>query len=202
MGDSEKKFIRSVKIRIDDAVPGMLLAEDIKNNAGGVVVAADSLLTKDSIRLLKKLDIFSIYIEKLETPKEANCLRGKTAIVFDCSLYFRHMFSKMLYKLGMFVVDDVESAKDFAASALRHKPDFLVVDINPSKDNEGLDVIKKLRGKLAGSKFLAVSADRNKQIVVDSIKAGADDFILKPVKWGDFKPRLHKLFEDKNQKKS
>jgi len=199
MENKGKKFIRSVKIGIDAAVPGMLLAEDIRNRAGGIVVAAESLLNRAAIDRIREMGLRSIYIETHAVPKEFDRLKGKNAIVLDDSLFIRHMFSKMLYRMGMFVIEELESPGECVEAALRYKPDLLVIDTCLPQGVSGIDVIKKLRPKLPQTKILCISAEKNKDTIVRAIKAGADDFMVKPIKWNDLKPRMQKLFAPKEE---
>jgi len=46
------------------------------------------------------------------------------------------------------------------------------------------------------TKILAVSTDKEKAVIIEAFRAGANDFIVKPIKWDILKPRLLKLFSD------
>lgn len=188
----KKKFVQSARIDAKNAVPGMVLAEEIKNEAGGVILAADSTLSRQNIELITGMGIDKIYIEKVEVRKEHNPLRGRKAVVIEDALFFRHMFAKMLYRMGIFVADDVESAEEGILSAKKYSPDLLVVDIHlPGKS--GIDVIKNVRRNLPGVRFLAVSSDKSRENIIEVVKAGADDFLMKPIKWEIFSSRVMKL---------
>ncbi|MFA6448313.1 MAG: response regulator [bacterium] len=188
-----KQFVRSAKMKIDKVVAGMALAEEVRSISGAIIIAADTILSQDQIDRLVELGITSVFIETCDIPKELDPLRKKTVIVVDDSLFFRHMFAKMLYRMGMLVCGELKSGEEAINSALIYKPDLLVVDIHlPGID--GRDVIKKLRPRLPNTKFLAVSSHKDRDTIIESLKSGAHDFIAKPIQWDTLKPRLLKLF--------
>jgi len=44
------------------------------------------------------------------------------------------------------------------------------------------------------TKILAVSTDKEKAVIIEAFRAGANDFIVKPIKWDILKPRIINLF--------
>ncbi len=189
---NEKKFVQSARIKLENVVPGMALAEEIKNAAGGIVLAAGATLSRNDIEIISRMGVDKVYIEKVEVQKEHNALRGKKAVVIEDALFFRHMFAKMLYRMGIFVADDVETAEEGIVSAKKYSPDLLVVDVHlPGKS--GIEVIKQVRKKLPCVKFLAVSSDKSRDNIINVVKAGADEFLLKPIRWEVFSARVMSL---------
>jgi len=170
----------------------MLLAEDAKTDAGGIVLKADCILLRDNIEKIKEQGISGLYIIHKEVRKEYKPLRGKTAVVVDDSLYIRHMLAKVLYYMGVFVCGDAETGELGLGLANKFKPDLLIMDIHLPGMN-GIETIKKIKAKLPGTKFLAISSDKNKQTIVDSIRAGAGDFMVKPLKWDQLESRIANL---------
>ena len=191
--DIESKIVRSEKVSIENTVAGMVLADDVKNEAGGVVLAADSILTKTHLARLRKQGVMTLYIQRWSPPKEFNALRGKTAIVIDDSLFFRHMFGKLMYRMGMFVCEEAETGEQGLVFAKRYKPDLVVVDIH-LPGMSGIRAIRKLRKAVPHARVLAVSVDKNRQTVVDALRAGAHHFLGKPINWDSLKPQILNLF--------
>ena len=194
MENTARKFIRSKKILVENVEPGMTLAEDIKTAAGGVILPADSILSMTNIERLKEFDIFSIYVEEETVLRESDAMRGKRAVVIDDALFFRHMFSKMLYKMGIFVMEEVETAEEGVCHARKYRPDLVIVDIH-LPGMTGIEAIRDIKSKCSVSKCVAVSTDKDRKTVVDALRAGADDFLVKPVMWDRLKPRICKLFD-------
>ena len=86
-----------------------------------------------------------------------------------------------------------------------NKPDAIVSDLNMPQMS-GLDLIQRAR-KIEGLEhipILILSAESDKEQVIASLKAGADDYMIKPVKGHDLAQRLETLMarevvEDKAQ---
>ncbi len=194
-GAEKKPYVKSVRSRIEDIVPGMAVAEDIKNTAGGIIVAADTFLTRAHIDKLRDCGIDRLYIQTCDMNKEFDPLRNKRAVVVDDSLFFRHMFSKMLYRMGMFVCGEAPTAEDGLEAVSVYSPELVVMDIHLPK-MDGRLAIKHIHKKMPQTKILAVSTDTEKATIIETFRAGANDYMVKPIKWDILKPRLLKLFSD------
>lgn len=193
----ENKVVRSVKVSLDKAVPGMTLAEDMRNPGGSVMLPADTVLKREHIRNLADSGVESIRIVAYSPPKEFHPLRGKTAVVIDDSPFIRHMFAKLLYRMGVFVAEEAESAEQGIAAARKYKPHLVIMDIFlPGMD--GLTAITKLKPLLPDTKFLVVSTHNKKEYIIKAIKSGAHSFMAKPIHWENLKPRVMELIGDKS----
>jgi len=191
--NGERKYIQSIRIEISEAVPGMVLAEAIQNNAGGTVISGDSILSKKSILRLKESGISHIYIEKAPIDRQFDLLHGKRAIIVEDSLFFRHMFAKTLYNMGIFVCEELENAEDILSCSRRYKPYLVLMDIH-LPGISGIEAISKLHAIMPETKIIAASTDHDKTTIINALKVGAVDFILKPVRWDLLKPRIMKQF--------
>ena len=61
------------------------------------------------------------------------------------------------------------------------KPDLVIMDITmPNMD--GLEALKAIRGNDPNAKVVMCSAMGQEAMVIDAIKSGAKDFIVKPFK--------------------
>lgn len=58
-------------------------------------------------------------------------------------------------------------------------PDFVTLDITMPRTN-GLDALKRLMERDANARVVIVSAVGQKRIVIEALKMGAVDFIIKP----------------------
>ena len=74
--------------------------------------------------------------------------------------------------------EDGAKAVDLYAA---EKPDLVFMDITmPNKD--GLETLKEIKGMDPGATIVMCSAMGQETMVMDSIKSGAKDFIVKPFK--------------------
>ncbi len=197
MQDIEKKIVRAERVRIEDAELGMIVSEDIKNDTGGIIVASDSPLRSGHIEKLKQFGITSILVKKESASLGYGIFHGMKVVIADDTLFYRHMFAKMLYRVGMHVCEEVEKGNDCIRAALRHKPQLVVVELD-LPDMSGANVISKLKKKLPKTKFIVVSTNRDRQSIRTAMLSGANDYLIKPVKWDLLKPHLFKLFNTIN----
>ena len=197
---TEKKFVRAEIVKIDDAQPGMVLAEDIRGDGGGVILTADTVLSGDHISRLQEFGVYRIFVEKQQSGRSAdNPLCDKRAVVVSSSLFFRHMFGKQLYRHGLFVCDELEDASDGMRCARHYKPDLIILDLdNPENPNPvaGLAMLNNIHRKYPSIKLIAVSASKNTELIVATVRAGANGYMAKPIKWELLQERLVKAFED------
>ena len=103
-------------------------------------------------------------------------------IVVDDALFMRRMLSDILTKEGHEVVGEAENAKEAITLYKRLKPDLVTMDmIMPEVEGENaLKAVKEILTFDKAAKVLMVSAMGQKQLVVDALRAGAKDFIVKP----------------------
>ncbi|MES2568067.1 MAG: response regulator [Bacteroidota bacterium] len=75
-------------------------------------------------------------------------------------------------------------------------PDYIFLDVNMPKMNgiECLKVLKKI-DRLKNTKILMYSTTSEKDIVSESLRIGADEFIMKPAKTKDLKEKLSLIFK-------
>ena len=103
-------------------------------------------------------------------------------IVVDDAIFMRKMLSDILSKDGHEIVGEAENAKEAIALYQKLNPDVVTMDlIMPEID--GTDVMKAIKEILnfdKNAKIIMVSAMGQQELVVESIQAGAKDFIIKP----------------------
>ena len=74
----------------------------------------------------------------------------------------------------------------------RFKPDVVLLDLN-LPDASGLDVLARLRRQDARVPVVLITAYGSVQAAVDAMKAGASDFLTKPLALGEVKRLLDRL---------
>ena len=103
-------------------------------------------------------------------------------LIVDDSIFMRKMLSDILTKAGHQVVGEAENAKEAILLHKKLKPDIVTLDII-MPDVEGIDAMKALKQIVASDKnarILMVSAMGQQDLVVESIRTGAKDFVVKP----------------------
>lgn len=102
-------------------------------------------------------------------------------LVVDDAAFMRMMVKDALKKGGY---DDLYEAEDGAQAVEKYKeiqPDLVIMDITmPNKD--GLQALKEIRGVNPGATVVMCSAMGQESMVIEAIKSGAKDFIVKPFK--------------------
>lgn len=73
------------------------------------------------------------------------------------------------------------SCRDALAAAERLCPDVIVLDLR-LPDGDGLDILPKLKADSAATNVIVVTAHGNERIAVDAMKAGAFEYLTKPVR--------------------
>jgi two-component system chemotaxis response regulator CheY len=85
----------------------------------------------------------------------------------------------MLNKAGFEVVGEGENGKDAIRLYRELKPDLVTLDIT-MPEMSGLEAVKEIRKEFPDAKVMMCSAMGQQKMVVESIEAGAKDFIVKP----------------------
>lgn len=102
-------------------------------------------------------------------------------LVVDDAAFMRMMIKDTLAKLGY---DDVEEAADGLIAVEKYQqlnPDLVMLDITmPNLD--GIGALKQIKEINPDAKIVMCSAMGQESMVVEAIKLGALDFIVKPFK--------------------
>lgn len=61
----------------------------------------------------------------------------------------------------------------------QHKPDFVTLDISMPKTN-GIDALKLMMKRFTSPRIVIVSAVGQQRLVIEALKLGARDFVIKP----------------------
>ena len=106
---------------------------------------------------------------------------AKKILLVDDAAFMRKMIRDTLEKNGY---TDVHEAVDGADAVVKYdelKPDLVVMDITmPNMD--GLEALKTIRGKDGSANIVMCSAMGQESMVMDAVRSGAKDFIVKPFK--------------------
>ena len=103
---------------------------------------------------------------------------GKKVLITDDAAFMRMMIARMLETEGYNIVEACDGI-DMLKKYEEHHPDIVTLDITMPK-MDGLEAIKQLKLKYPEAKVIMCSAMGQKVMVLDAMKSGACDFIVKP----------------------
>ncbi len=117
-------------------------------------------------------------------------------LIVDDFPTMRRIIKNLFKQLGF---ENIDEAEDGAIAYSKLKSggfEFICSDWNmPNMD--GFELLKKVRSdnELKGLPFLMVTAEAEKQKVIEAIKAGVNNYIVKPFTAETLKEKLDKIFE-------
>ena len=100
-------------------------------------------------------------------------------LVVDDAAFMRMMLTDILVKGGHEVVGDAENGKVAIESYKSLKPDMVTMDIT-MPEMDGLEALKAIIELDSEAKIVMCSAMGQQSMVLDAVKNGAKDFIVKP----------------------
>ncbi|KNY29239.1 response regulator [Pseudobacteroides cellulosolvens] len=99
-------------------------------------------------------------------------------LIADDVLFMRKLLSNQLTKFGYEVIE-AENGEDAVRKCIREQPDLVFMDVVMPK-MDGITATRLIKDEIKGKIIIcSVISDKNK--VVEAIKAGASDYIVKPV---------------------
>lgn len=120
-------------------------------------------------------------------------------LIVDDAVFMRRMLSDILAKQGHQIVGEAQDAKEAVEQFKKLKPDVVTLDII-MPEVEGMDAMKAIREILSIDKkavILMVSAMGQQQVVVEAIRAGAKDFVVKPFQAANIVTVVNRLVREK-----
>jgi two-component system, chemotaxis family, chemotaxis protein CheY len=105
----------------------------------------------------------------------------KKIMLVDDAAFMRMMIKDTLSKNGFTNVVEANNGEVAVTNYPVEKPDLVIMDITmPVMD--GLEALRQIRGQDPGANIIMCSAMGQEGMVVDALKQGAKDFIVKPFK--------------------
>ena len=103
---------------------------------------------------------------------------AKILIVDDIAI-MRNVIKRHLEKLGHTVVAEAENGHRAISQYKRFNPDIVTMDIT-MPDMDGIEAVKEIKAFDPAARVIMCSAMGQQTMVMDAIRAGARDFIVKP----------------------
>jgi len=131
-------------------------------------------------------------------------MSGPTLFIIDDQASVRHALSEMLNVFG-FAVETYQSADAFLANLDPARPGCIVADVRmPGTD--GIELAREVARRKVALPVVLISGHADVPMAVAAIKAGAEDFIEKPIDdvqlVAAINRGLARLFEQQSQEKS
>ena len=100
-------------------------------------------------------------------------------LIVDDAAFMRMMIKDILTKNGYEVVAEAANGVQAVELYKTHRPDLVTMDIT-MPEMDGIEAVKQIKAVNPGAKIVMCSAMGQQSMVMDAIKAGANDFIVKP----------------------
>ena len=100
-------------------------------------------------------------------------------LIVDDAAFMRMMIKEILTKNGYEVVAEAANGVEAVELYKSHQPDLVTMDIT-MPEMDGIEAVKQIKAVNPAAKVIMCSAMGQQSMVMDAIKAGANDFIVKP----------------------
>lgn len=104
---------------------------------------------------------------------------SKKILIVDDAAFMRMMIKDILTKNGYEVVGEAEDGAKAIEKFKELTPDLVIMDIT-MPELDGIAAVKEIKKIDGESKIIMCSAMGQQAMVIESIQAGARDFIVKP----------------------
>ncbi|MFX0091954.1 MAG: response regulator [Candidatus Hodarchaeota archaeon] len=102
-------------------------------------------------------------------------------LIADDSKFMRMMLREILATEGHKIVAEASSGEDTIKLYAKFRPDVVTMDIVMPEPN-GIECVRRIREFDPHAKIVMVTALGQEAMVVEALKAGASDFVIKPFK--------------------
>lgn len=103
----------------------------------------------------------------------------KKVLITDDTLFMRNQLREMLSHLGVKVIGEAVNGIEAIDKFKKLKPDIVFMDVTMPQMN-GLDALRNILEIDCHAVVIMCSAMGQRDIIVESIQAGAFDYIVKP----------------------
>lgn len=114
-------------------------------------------------------------------------------LLVDDAAFMRMRCAKVLNKLGHTVVE-AENGLQALDVFDREKPELVLLDIT-MPEMDGIEALKAIKQRAPAAKVAMVSAMGQQDMVLEAIKSGAADFVLKPFDEDRLVSAINKLLD-------
>lgn len=106
-------------------------------------------------------------------------VEGTKVLIVDDSGYMRQVIRKYLEPKGFVIIGEAQDGWEAIQLFDKLRPDVVTMDISMKKLG-GIEATKKIKAMDQNARVIMVSALGEARFIKEAIKAGANDFIIKP----------------------
>ncbi|MGX4587591.1 response regulator [Paenibacillus chitinolyticus] len=111
----------------------------------------------------------------------------------------RTLVRMFLEQMGHTVIGEAQNGKEAVDLYGRLKPDLVTMDIT-MPEMDGLEAVKRIKSANPDAKIIMCSAMGQQQVVMEAIRSGASDFVVKPIQKERLQEAVEKLFAGQGMK--
>ena len=104
---------------------------------------------------------------------------AKNILICDDAAFMRMMIKDILTKNGYNIAGEAENGIKAIEKYAEVKPDLVLMDIT-MPEMDGIEALKRIKAADPNASVIMCSAMGQQAMVIESIQAGAKDFIVKP----------------------
>ena len=104
---------------------------------------------------------------------------AKNILICDDAAFMRMMIKDILTKNGYTVAGEAENGVKAVEKYNEVKPDLVLIDLT-MPEMDGIEALRKIKEQDPSAVVVMCSAMGQQAMVIESIQAGAKDFIVKP----------------------
>ncbi len=123
---------------------------------------------------------------------------GMRVLVVDDFSTMRRIVKNTLRQIGFTNIEEAEDGQKAYDRLSVEKFDFVVSDWN-MPNMTGIDLLRKVRAtpQIKDVPFLMVTAEAKQENIVEAIKAGVSNYIVKPFTVATLDEKIKKIFKEK-----
>ena len=123
---------------------------------------------------------------------------GMRVLVVDDFSTMRRIVKNTLRQIGFTNIEEAEDGQKAYDRLSVEKFDFVVSDWN-MPNMTGIDLLRKVRAtpQIKDVPFLMVTAEAKQENIVEAIKAGVPNYIVKPFTVATLDEKIKKIFKEK-----
>jgi two-component system, chemotaxis family, chemotaxis protein CheY len=182
-----------VRLPIHRVKPGDKLSSDVRGISGKLIVPAETIIREQDIHTMRHFDIAEVWVyltnetgdtqETLDMrvmlESQYNMESRRKVLIVDDVESMRKSLRAILEDAGYDVVGEAEDGDEAVLFSEVLKPDVVMMDIVMQRMN-GIDATREIKNHLPNVKIIILTSMAKPSLVSESLRAGADNFILKP----------------------
>jgi two-component system chemotaxis response regulator CheY len=103
-----------------------------------------------------------------------------TFVVTDDAIFMRNLLKNIINQTEEYeVVGEASNGKEAVTMADKYKPDILTLDIT-MPEMDGIQAVKEILKVSPETRIIMVSAMGQQSMIIEALKQGAKEFIIKP----------------------